>query len=89
MTNWTQLEQACQQAMQAAAEKPGRYGGRHVGRRFNQQTRATEFVVLDDDDWDLVPEDVDVLAQCTPECVNPIGPAARYLREDGTVNFGL
>lgn len=89
MTDWTQLEIVCKRAMQAAAEKPGRYGGRHVGRRYDKAAGKTVFVVLEDDDWDLVPDDVDVLAQCTPQCVNSIGPAARYLRSDGTVRLGL
>lgn len=89
MTDWTQLETVCKKAMQAATEKPGRYGGRYVGRRFNKTTRASEFVILDDDDGDEVPDDVDVVAQCTSERVNPIGAAARYLQADGTVNFVL
>ena len=76
------VSQACRDAMAAAADSPGRYGGRYVAR-----TLDGEGLVICDDDPETVPDDLDVIAQCTPDVVHPIGRAQQWLREDGSVIF--
>lgn len=87
MTDWNKLTEACKQGMVAAAENPGRYGGRYVGRYYDRKAKDDVFVVLDDDDPETVPEHIDVLAQCCPKKVNPIGGAGTFLKADGSVEF--
>jgi hypothetical protein len=82
-TDWPEFTTACIKAMQAAKESPGRYGGRYVGR--NAQG---EFVVLPDDDPDVIEDpELDIMAQATPNQVYGIGHVRNYLQADGTVTF--
>jgi hypothetical protein len=83
MTDWNELTEKCREAMSLAANNPGRYGGRYVARRDNRDG----FFVMDDDDPEQIPDDVDVLAQVTPKAVYPIGRARNYLLSDGRVEF--
>jgi hypothetical protein len=89
VTDWTELPEVCRQAMQAAAEKPGRYGGRYVARRYNRREDRTEFLVLEDDDPILYQDDetLDILAQVTPTKVLGVGHMRDFLAEDGKVYF--
>lgn len=86
---WEGLPQRLQEGMAAARENPGRYGGRYVGRRYDKKIKKTIFMVLDDDDPDLYRDDekLDILAQCMPHKVHPIGRARHYIKEDGSVSF--
>jgi hypothetical protein len=81
----TAVEDACKRARQKlAAGEMGPYGGLYVGR---MEPTGYPVVVLDHDDPELVPDDVDVIAQVTPAAVYGIGRARSWLNEDGTVVF--
>lgn len=83
------LEQALKDGMQAATEKPGRYGGRYVARQYDRAAKADRYLVLADDDPDLYRDDesLDVLAQCTPKTAYGIGRARHWINEDGTISL--
>lgn len=89
MTNWNDLTVKCQEAMRAAAAKPGRYGGRYVARRYDRVAETDVFMVCDDDDPDAyrADESIDILAHVIPTEVRPLGYARTYLQSDGTVCF--
>lgn len=80
--DFEKLTAVCKHAMTLAAESPGRYGGRYVARNTQD-----EIVVLDDDDPETVADDIDVLAQVTPDRVWAVGHARGYLNDDGSVTF--
>lgn len=84
MSDWPELTAACQRGIMAAREKQGRYGGRYIAR-----TGEDKFIVLDDDDPEKYrdSEDIDIIAQATPELVYGIGRSASYIQPDGTVEF--
>ncbi|MHC4406868.1 MAG: hypothetical protein ACYTG0_45205 [Planctomycetota bacterium] len=73
---------ACKAAMKKAKQMPGRYGGRYVARNNAGIVR-----VLTHDDPDLLGEEWDVIAHCTPDKVLPIGHARNWLNDDGSVTF--
>lgn len=79
---FSDVTKACQEAMRSAKEAPGRYGGRYVARGPNEK-----LVVLPDDDPDTLPSEFDVLAQCTPDRVYPVGHARTWLNDDGSTRF--
>lgn len=83
------VPRVCAEAMKAAAEKPGKHGGRYVARRFNKTTQHTEWMILDDDDFELyrADESLDIVAQATPKRIYPMGPARNWLNADGSTNF--
>lgn len=87
-TDWGELTKKLRQAKLEAAQHPGRYGGRYVGRRWNKRTKRSDFLILDDDDPDKIPADVDVLAIAKPDVIHPLGGAGRFIQPDGTIDFG-
>lgn len=87
MEIWDKVGPTCQEAMQAAAEKPGRYGGRYVGRRYDKANNEDLLVILDDDDPKTVPDEIDVLCHVTPGRVLPVGRMRHFMDDQGNVTF--
>lgn len=83
------IKEACDKAMKAAAERPGRYGGRYVSRWYDRQKNVDVYEVLEDDDpekyrgrkW----EKHDIFAQVTSAQVYPLGRARYWLDGQGRV----
>jgi hypothetical protein len=84
---WNELTERCREAMAKSHTSPGRYGGLYVGRRYDRNAKRDVFLILEDDDPETVPNDIDVLAHVYKGKVCPIGHARYWLGEDGTVDF--
>lgn len=80
------IESKLKEGMKLAGESPGIFGGRLFVRTFIDD--ADIYVILDHDDpMRLIGQpDVDAIAQCMPDKVLPIGRAANWINEDGTVD---
>ena len=89
MLDLEQVEAMLKNGMEAAREKPGRYGGRYVSRRWDKKQQCDVYEVLDDDDPEKVRDkkrDWDIIAQCLPSKVYGIGGARHWINLDGTVD---
>lgn len=86
MDKWQELTECCREAVNMP---PGRYGGRYVGRKYDRKAKRDVFLILDDDDPETIPDDVDVLAHVYRGKVCPIGRARYWLNADGTVDFSF